>query len=258
MRPQPSRYWGPVTESRRYDEREVGLILERVAELHQHEQGSDGRSMTKAEIEQVVAELGISKALVARAVSEVSVRDLRNRPVWWLGGKTDLMFEHRVQGSIDDATLTRMLEVLRRSLADPGRLEQEGASRIWSTTSATTRRITLTVVDDGDATTVRLEERMPGDARTTVGGTTFGTGFLGVLSVIPLKVLVAKSVMLLALGPVVAAGATAGWLAGRALWRRRSQSREEQLRRAFGELVALAEPEPLALSPAGAEVPPET
>ena len=236
-----------MSEQRRYDEREVGLILERVAELQQREQGSDGRSMTRAEIEQVVSELGISKALVARAVSEVSVQDLRNLPVWWLGGKTDLMFEHVVPGPIDDATLTRMLEVLRRSLADPGRLEREGSSRIWSTTSATTRRVTLTVVEDGDATTLRLEERMPGDARATVGASTFGVGFLGFLGVIPLKALVLKSVLMLALGPMVAVGATVGWLGGRALWRRRSRSREEQLRRAFGEIVELSRPEPKAL-----------
>ena len=36
-------------------------------------------------------------------------------------------------------------------------------------------------------------------------------------------------------------GALVGWLGGRAIWRHRSIERESQLRRAFAEVVALAE-----------------
>jgi hypothetical protein len=36
-------------------------------------------------------------------------------------------------------------------------------------------------------------------------------------------------------------GALVGWLGGRAIWRRRSVGREEQLRRAFAAIVTLAE-----------------
>ncbi|MCY1060033.1 hypothetical protein [Nannocystis sp. SCPEA4] len=75
-----------MTGERRYDDREVGQILKRVAELHEREgDKADARAMTRAEIEQVVHELGISRALVARATSELAVQDVRNRPVWSLG-----------------------------------------------------------------------------------------------------------------------------------------------------------------------------
>ena len=226
--------------SRRFDDREVGLILERVARLHE-QQGhkTDARSMSEAEIEQVVAELGISKALVARAVSELSVQDLRNRKVWWLGGKTDVMFESAVDGTLDDAAHGRMLEVLRRHLGEPGKLETEGGARIWSTTSS--RRIHLTVVEDDGATTVRLEERMPMDARATVGLSAMLGWFAGIMMVIPLKAVVVKAVLLMMMFPAMLVGAGAGWLAGRALWARRSQSRADQLRRAFDEVTAIAE-----------------
>ncbi len=239
-----------MTDDRRYDDREVGLILKRVAELH--EQGADGtdaRSMTRAEIEQVVNELGISKALVARAASEVSVMDVRNRPVWWLGGKTDLMFEHHLDGAVDDATLTLMLEVLRRSLGDPGSLKVEGPVRIWSTDQSS-RRVNLSVVDHGETTTLRLEERMPVDSRTTVGTGLGGGAIAGFMTVVPLKALLVKSMMLLAWGPFIAVGATLGWLGGRALWKRRSAGREQQLERAFAEIVALADTGPKQLPPA--------
>lgn len=230
-----------MADDRRYDEREVGLILKRVAELHEREaDGADARAMTRGEIEQVVHELGISKALVARAASELAIRDVRNRPVWWLGGKTDVLFEDVIEGSVEEATLTQMLEVLRRHFGDPGELKEEGGARIWSTSSSS-RKIFFTVVEHGGQTTLRLEERMPVDARTTVGATTFVAGFGAFMMVIPLKALLIKSMLMLALGPLTAAGATVGWLAGRALWKRRSADRERELSGAFGEILALAE-----------------
>lgn len=230
-----------MTGERRYDDREVGQILKRVAELHEREgDKADARAMTRTEIEQVVHELGISRALVARATSELAVQDVRNRPVWWLGGKTDLMFEEVVDGHIDDATLVQMIEVLRRSLGDPGKLEREAGARIWSTTANTSRRIHFTVVEQADTTTLRLEERMPGDAGATVGLSIFAGGFTGFMALVPLKVLVIKAVLLLMMGPLALSGALLGWLGGRAMWRRRSVGREEQLQRVFGDIVALA------------------
>lgn len=197
-----------MTGERRYDDREVGQILKRVAELHEREgDKADARAMTRTEIEQVVHELGISRALVARATSELAVQDIRNRPVWWLGGKTDLMFEEVVDGHVDDATLTQMLEVLRRSLGDPGKLEREAGARIWSTTTSTSRRIHFTVVEHADSTTLRLEERMSGDAGTTVGMSVFAGGMTGFMTMVPLKVLVIKAVLLLMMGPLTLSGA---------------------------------------------------
>jgi hypothetical protein len=234
---------GSVTSAdRRYDDREVGLILKRVAELHESEgEKGDARAMTRGEIEQVVHELGISKALVSRATSELAAQDVRNHPVWWLGGKTELMFEEVVDGHLDDAALTPMIEVLRRTLGDPGELKHEAGARIWSTTNTSSQRVYLTVVEHAGRTTLRLEERMSGEAGAIVGLNAFLAGFLGFFMIVPLKALVIKAVLLLLMGPLALGGALLGWLGGRAIWRRRSAKREEQLRRAFAAIVTLAE-----------------
>jgi hypothetical protein len=230
-----------VPADRRYDDREVRLILARVAELHESEgDKADARAMTRAEIEHVVQDLGISKALVARATRELPARDVRNRPVWWVGGKTDLVFEEVVDGHLDDAALTPMLEVLRRTLGDPGKLERETGVRIWSPTIIS-QQVHFTVVEHAGRTTLRLEERMSAEATAIVGGSAFITGFLGFLMIVPLKALVIKAVLLLLMGPLALSGALVGWLAGRAIWRRRSDKREEQLRRAFAAITILAE-----------------
>ncbi|HEY8379718.1 MAG TPA: hypothetical protein VIK91_24675, partial [Nannocystis sp.] len=157
-----------------------------------------------------------------------------------------------VEGAIDDATLTRMLEVLRRSLGDPGKLEHEAGARIWSTTSGTSRRIHFTVVEQAGSTTLRLEESMSGEAGALIATTGTLGGFFGFMTIVPLKVFVIKAVILLLMGPLALTGALFGWLGGRALWRRRSLGREEQLRRIFGEIVKIAEARKKALDPAGA------
>ncbi len=68
----------------------------------------------------------------------------------------------------------------------------------------------------------------------------FAGGFTGFMALVPLKVLVIKAVLLLMMGPLTLSGALLGWLGGRAMWRRRSVGREEQLQRVFGDIVALA------------------
>lgn len=241
-----------MSDERRYDDHEVGLILKRVAELHEREGGtSDARAMTRGEIEEVVTELGISRALVARAAVDLSLQDLRNQPSWKLGGKTDLMLEELVPGTLDESTHTRMLEVLRRHLGDPGKLEREGGALIWSTSDDDGRQIHLTVVEQAGQTTLRLEQRMQTAAGATVALSAFAGAFLGFMLLVPLKVLLAKSLLLLLMGPLALVGALLGWLAGRAMWKRSAHTHETVLRRVFSELVTVTHDQtPRALAPA--------
>ncbi len=241
-----------MSDERRYDDREVGLILKRVAELHEREGGTaDARAMTRGEIEEVVTELGISRALVARAAADLSLQDLRNQPSWQLGGKTDLMLEELVPGTLDESTHTRIVEVLRRHLGDPGKLEREGGALIWSTSAQDGRQIHLTVVEHAGQTTLRLEQRMQTTAAAIVGLSAFAGGFLGFMLLVPLKVLLIKSLLLLLMGPLVIVGALLGWLAGRAMWKRSAHTHETVLRRVFSELVTVThDQKPRALAPA--------
>ncbi len=196
--------------------------------------------MSRAELEQVVGELGMSKALVARAAAELAVHDVRNQPVWSLGGKADLMFEEEVPGHVDEGSWTQMVEVLRRRLGEPGELTRDGKTRIWSTREGP-RRVHLTVVELEASTTLRLEESMVNEARGIVGGSAFGAGFVGFMGVLPIKILATKLLAVLAMGPLALVGAGAGWAVGRAVWRRRAARREEDLRGAFAEILEVAE-----------------
>lgn len=148
-----------------YDDREVALILARAAELH--ELGA-GRHVTRGELEEIAAELGISKALVRRAENELAVRGDGGTPSRWLGGKTELCFQHTVAGSIDRDTVDALIEVMRQALAEPGEFERQGNAWLWTARSET-RRVFLSIVARGEHTEVTLTESMPGDARLTAG-----------------------------------------------------------------------------------------
>lgn len=225
--------------------------------MHADADGADGRTLTGSEIEQVVHELGIPRGLVARAVAELSVARERTRPVWWLGGKTDLMFEHVLEGTLDEAELGQMIEVLRRHFGDPGELRVEAGATLWSTKQEGSPNVHLSVVEYQGRTTVRLEERMAGAASGTVGAAMFAGGFGTFMAAVPFKVVLGKALLLMILFPGAALGATLGWLGGRALWKRWGRERELKLARTFSELVAVGErgrsdaetPGPAALAP---------
>ncbi|TPV94065.1 MAG: hypothetical protein B7733_17185 [Myxococcales bacterium FL481] len=237
---------------RLYREREVKEILKRAAELHHaHDSSDSSKAMTRREIEDVARELGIPAALVARATNELVTAERRRPSAWWLGGKTGLTFEYQVQGRLDDATFDRLVEALRRALHDAGTLTEQRSTRIWTTQRPIPRAITLTVFEDDEETTVRLDERMPIDARTTVGASSFAGFGSSIFSAIPLKVLLGKAAVLVALPGVMLGGAALGWAIGRQIWRRRSAAREDQLRTVFADLVAIVDRAHHALAAGG-------
>ncbi len=222
---------------RRYDDREVAQILKRVAELHEADGASGGDGMTAQELEGVVGELGMSKALVARATMELARPQARTQPRALLGGPESLMFEDRVDGEISDATFELMVDVLRRALGVPGEVDRSGDTRMWSSSEGAGRVVHLTLVPREGYCVVRLDEQMPVDARTTVGMGTVAGGMSGMMSVVPMKVLLAAGLAKLFLLPMVVVGGLAGWGIGRAVWRRRSQGREAELSEAFAQVM---------------------
>ena len=239
-----------MPDDRRYDEREVGLILKRLAELQLTENArADARSMSRAEIEEVAADLGIDRRLVQRAVAEVALHERVGQTSWWLGGKTAIMFEESLGGAIDDDSVTRMIEVLRRNLGDPGTLDVSGTTRIWMSTDKAPRRVHFSVVAHGNQTTLRLEERLADAGNMTVSLAALGGFFAGVMILIPLKALVAKGALLLAIGPILAGGSFLGWLTGRVVWKRFGRRYASDIGRMFSKILETRDPPTTARGP---------
>lgn len=236
-------------EDTQFSDRQVALVVKRASEL----QSQSADTVSLAQLHEIAAELDVPAHLVSRAVAELAVDDPPGRPVWWLGGKTRLRYEHVVPGRVDDAAYEKMLDVMRRCLGVPGRVEEIGSARIWSSDRDTTRRVHFTLTENvskehGTTTALRLEERMPMDARMT-NGRGVATGFVsGSLGLAALSGLIGKAALMTAVGPVLGGFMVAGWIAGRQIWRANSRERERDLAEAFEALVRLGPSEAPTLS----------
>lgn len=222
---------------RRYDEREAAQILARVAELGERQRDDAAGGLSQGELEEIAGEIGLDRALVARASAELAQPEETRA----LGGPTRLRFEARVPAVRSAAFVEEACDLLRRTTGDPGALAETGGAQIWSCGPTSSRAIHLTVRDVGGQTLVRLEEQMTEAARVsaTVGA---AAGFvLAVFTMIPLKVLLGKPTMLLFVVPLFVIGLLGGWAAGRRRWRAVSAARQAELGDVFRDLLDLAE-----------------
>jgi tetrahydromethanopterin S-methyltransferase subunit F len=222
---------------RRYDEREAAQILARVAELGERQRDDAAGGLSQGELEEIAGEIGLDRALVARASAELAQPEETRA----LGGPTRLRFEARVPAVRSAAFLEEACDLLRRAVGDPGTLTETGGAQIWRSGGPQSRAVHLTVRQVGDQTLVRLEEKMAEAARVsaTVGA---AAGFvLAVFAMIPLKVLLGKPTMLLFVVPLFVLGLLGGWAAGRRRWRAISAARQAELGDLFRDLLDLAE-----------------
>ena len=74
------------------------------------------------------------------------IEEVRNQDSFWLGGKHDLMLEHRIERKLSEAELGAMVEVLRRHIGDPGRLRKEANAHIWSPTESSSRAVNIRIL----------------------------------------------------------------------------------------------------------------
>jgi hypothetical protein len=90
------------SNSSRYSEQEMALILKRAAEL---QEGSDGRGITRslAEINEIAAEVGIDASFVTEAVAELQRPTTR---AGWLGAPTRFHAEQSVPSKLTSGEIS--------------------------------------------------------------------------------------------------------------------------------------------------------
>ncbi|MEZ4381842.1 MAG: hypothetical protein R3A79_10850 [Nannocystaceae bacterium] len=219
---------------RRYDEREAAQILARVAELGERQRDDAATGLSRGELEEIAGEIGLNRALVARASAELAQPEAAG------GGPTRVRFEARVPAVRSPAFVAEACDLLRRAVGEPGTLSESGGATIWSAGGASGRTVHLTVRHVGDQTLIRLEEGLAEAARSHAMGGAAAGFMLAVLAMIPLKVLLGKPALLLLVAPLFVLGALSGWAAGRRRWRAVSAERRAELGDVFRDLLDLA------------------
>lgn len=113
---------------RRYDEKEVGKILQKAAEYQSGlAQAGNTEGLTLEELQKVAGEVGIDPAIVERAAGEVDLSpESRSR------NKSDsILIERTVDGELSDETWGELVTELRRFVGKPGTTEITGKMREW-------------------------------------------------------------------------------------------------------------------------------
>ncbi len=123
-----------MSEGPRYSEEEVALILERAASLQQKTpHPGDSRSMSLAEVEKVASEVGISRALVRRAASQVATKtSTASKPNWFLGGPRTISLETFVDGEFPVDRFDFIVEAIRNVSDQIGQISTVGRTITWT------------------------------------------------------------------------------------------------------------------------------
>lgn len=237
-------YHAPVAKPpRTYSEQEAALVLKRAAQLQQAQAGSDSGVRTLAELEEAAQEVGIDRALVRRAATEVRrAAPVETRDNAFLGGPTSIVLEAVVDGEIGPESHEPLITEVRRATREHGQHEVLGRTLTWTTRPVvgqpSARTITVSLTPRGGVTTIRIEEKLSMMAGALFGGILGGVGGGGSgLAVIPFAIAGAPYLIPVALGV---------WFGGvyavvRRVYSRKSRKRRSDHERMLAELVAIAE-----------------
>ncbi len=173
-----------MSGSRRYDDDEVAEIFRRATgETTEGERKAlppeDG--MTLAQIEEIGAEVGISRDEIARAAHSLQRRVEAEPPLRFLGAPRSVARTLYIDRALTDDEWGRLVSDLRRTFDAKGKVEVEGLLRSW-----TNSNLQVHVEPAGEGYAVRMRTKKGQVSQLGMMGTLFaGLGVLlitGVLS----------------------------------------------------------------------------
>jgi hypothetical protein len=171
-----------ASTNRRFNEKEVALIIKRASELQQLETTAESSTcMSLAELEQVAREAGLDPALVRRAAVDLDTRVTDQTPNKFLGAPTMLRLERTIDGEVPADEYEQLVLEIQRQLGEVGSGSTIGRSLQWTVQSAARRRVSartvqVTISPRNGRTTIRIEERLGGLAGGLFGGLMGGVG----------------------------------------------------------------------------------
>jgi hypothetical protein len=208
-------------DDRKYEPDEVGLVLRRIAELQVHEPPAS--ALTRAELEQVVAESGLDIRHLDSALAELEIRDKHHARS--LGLRLFVVVRRSVAGELSPTRLETAAALLDRSLGVIGARAISGNTLTWFG-----RHVAVSIMMDGERISIQIEERFRETVQTRLGLSLLSAALTGLL--------------VMAAGPAAAPlaliplGVYAGFRRGH---RRRIETTERQLERLAEQLVKALE-----------------
>jgi hypothetical protein len=171
-----------ASTSRRFNEKEVALIIKRASELQQTETTTESNTgMSLAELEQVAREAGLDPELVRRAAADLDTRVSDQTPSRFLGSPTVLRLERTIDGEVPAEEYEPMVLEMQRLLGGTSTASTIGRTLQFSLAGrnhhhASGREVQVTITPRNGHTTIRVEERLGPLAGGVFGGVMGGMG----------------------------------------------------------------------------------
>lgn len=167
--------------ARRYNEKEVALLLKRASELQRAAPSvRDPTGLTLRELEEIASEAGLDSAMLRQAAAELDAglhgaqAGLATRLA---GAPLRLVLERTVPSELLESTYAELLPLILTAADRPGFASQVGQTFTWtSQDQANVRQLQVMISSAGGTTRIRLEERYAGLAGGIFGGGLGGVG----------------------------------------------------------------------------------
>ena len=229
----------PPVPGRRYDEREIGRILERATELqHDEPTALNPTGMTLHELQEVAVEAGIDPRFLRRAALELDtgVQD-ESMMATLAGEELMLVRETTLPGELADDGFERIVATLHANSREHGQPSLLGRTLTWrAETQSKTRTIQLVVTSRDGETSLRLEENLSQLAGAVFGGVVAGGGTgIGLGLGLPIGIEVLGSALFATAAPIGALGIA--YVASRVIYRGMVKRRRRALIELFERVV---------------------
>lgn len=137
-----------------YNEKEIGTILKRAAELSLDESGPNAAGLSIEELQQVGAEAGLDPDLILRAAAEIQQGGAKRKRNL-LVGPTNYSNDFVLEGEVDADTWEEMLAAIRSTFKDPGIVSTREKVFEW-TSQSETEKAQVTALNAGGKTRITL------------------------------------------------------------------------------------------------------
>jgi len=131
-----------------YNEKQIGAILKRAAEMSQDESGPNAAGLSIEELQRVGAEAGLDPDLILRAAAEMQQTGPK-RERNFFGGPVSYSNDFVLDGEIDASTWEEMISSIRGSFKDPGQVATRENVFEWTSQSETEKAQVTALVKDG-------------------------------------------------------------------------------------------------------------
>lgn len=145
--------------SKRFTDREVALILENAAELDEVQGSGPMKGLSRTDLEEIAAEVGISVDSISQAIDMVGAEAPRARNLAF-APRTHREV-HGVEGELDEAALSRLMHIIDERATMPGSVTEALGSVRW-TGADRFRTMQVAITPGNGETSIQVTEKVAG------------------------------------------------------------------------------------------------